>query len=109
MTDNSNKFNELREKYNTFVYENFSINNSEEEFTIKYKFTIENLTTFEPEIKILKNKLNINEKVLENCKNAIFHIWFIELLSSLKATCSPNVIIKAGYINEEQINWFKKY
>lgn len=108
MTDNSNKFNELREKYNTFVYENFSINNSEEEFTIKYKFTIENLTTFEPEIKILKNKLNINEKVLENCKNAIFHIGLIELISYWKATCSPNVIIKAGYINEEQINWFKK-
>ena len=112
MIDNSKKFNELREKYNTFIYESFTINNSEDEFIIKFKFTVPNLTTFEPEIKILKKELNvnnnINEKVLENCKNAVFHIGLIELISYWKATCSPNVIIKAGYINEEQINWFKK-
>ena len=108
MIDNFNKFNELRKKYDTFIYESFTINNSEDEFIIKFKFTIPNLTTFEPEIKILKKDLNINEKVLENCKNAVFHIGLIELISYWKATCSPNVIIKAGFINEEQINWFKK-
>lgn len=108
MLDNSNKFNELRQKYNTFIYEGFTIKNLEEEFIIKYKFVIENLTTFEPEIKIIKTDLNVNEKVLEDSKNAIFHIGLIELISYWKCTCSPNVIIKAGYINEEQIQWFKK-
>lgn len=110
MIDNSKKFKELREKYNTFIYESFTINNSEDEFIIKFKFTVPNLTTYEPEIRLLKKdiKENINEKVLVNCKNAIFHMGLIELISYWKATCSPNVIIKAGYINEEQINWFKK-
>lgn len=108
MIDNSNKFKELRNKYKTFIYEDFTITNLKEEFIVKYKFTIENLTTFEPEIKINKTNLNLNEEILANCKNAIFHIGLIELISYWKATCSPNVIIKAGYINEEQINWFKK-
>lgn len=109
MLDNSKKFNELREKFSTFIYESFKIvNNSENEIKVQFKFTIENLTTFEPEIKILKKDLNIDEKLIENCSNAIFHIGLIELISYWKATCSPNVIIKAGYVNDEQIEWFKK-
>lgn len=109
MVDNFEKFKQLRNKYNTFVYEGFSIvNNLENEIKIKYKFTIEGLTSFEPEIKILKKNLDINEKLIQNCNNAIFHIGLIELISYWKCTCSPNVIIKAGYVNNEQIDWFKK-
>ena len=109
MVDNFEKFKQLRNKYNTFVYEGFSIvNNLESEIKIKYKFTIEGLTSFEPEIKILKKNLDINEKLIQNCNNAIFHIGLIELISYWKCTCSPNVIIKAGYLNNEQIDWFKK-
>ena len=108
MEDNSKKFNELRKKYSTFVYEGFSVENSEDEIKIKLKYTIENLTTFEPEVKILKNNLNIDNELIKNCNNAAFHIGLIELISYWKATCSPNVIIKAGYVNEEQIAWFKK-
>ena len=108
MLDNSRKFIELREKYNTFIYDSFSVQNTENEIILKFKFIIKNLTTFEPEVRILKGNLNIDDKLIENCKNAVFHIGLIELISYWKATCSPNVIIKAGYINEEQINWFKK-
>ena len=108
MLDNSIKFNELREKYNTFIYDSFSVENTDQEVILKFRFIIENLTTFEPEVRILKNNLNIDNILIENCKNAVFHIGLIELISYWKATCSPNVIIKAGYINEEQISWFKK-
>lgn len=110
MLDNSKKFNDLRKQYNTFIYDSFLVENTEEEIIIKFKFIIENLTSFEPELRILKNNLDkkIDDKLIENCKNAAFHMGLIELISYWKATCSPNVIIKAGYINEEQINWFKK-
>lgn len=110
MLDNLNKFNELREKYNTFIYDSFSVEITEEEIIIKFKFIIENLTSFEPELRILKSNLDIkiDDKLIENCKNAVFHMGLIELISYWKSTCSPNVIIKAGYINDEQINWFKK-
>ena len=110
MQDNFEKFKDLREDYPTFIYESFEIKNSEDDITLKFKFVIENLRTFEPEVKISKSNLNINidNNLIENAKNAAFHIGLIELISYWKATCSPNVIIKAGYINEEQINWFKK-
>ena len=110
MLDNSNKFNDLRKQYNTFIYDSFSVENTEEEIIIKFKFIIENLTTFEPELRILKKNLNIKikDELINNSKNAIFHMGLIELISYWKSTCSPNVIIKAGYINDEQINWFKK-
>ena len=110
MSDNSKKFKELREKYNTFIYDSFSVENTEDEIIIKFKFIIENLTTFEPELRILKSNLKnkIDNRMIENCKNAAFNMGLIELISYWKSTCSPNVIIKAGYINDEQINWFKK-
>lgn len=108
MLDNFNKFNELRQKYSTFIYDSFSVENTEDEIVLKFKFIIENLTTFEPEVRILKSNLKIDNKMIENSKNVAFHIGLIELISYWKSTCSPNVIIRAGYINEEQINWFKK-
>lgn len=110
MLNNQEKFNDLREDYPNFVYESFSIENSDTEIIIKFKFEIENLRTFEPEVRIQKSNLNIkiDDKLIENAKNAVFHMGLVELISYWKATCSPNVIIKAGQINEEQINWFKK-
>ena len=108
MLDNSEKFNELREKYSTFVYESFSVENTEDEIVIKLKYTIENLTTFEPEVRISKHNLNIKDELIENCQNAAFHIGMMEMINYWKATCCPNVVVKAGYINDEQINWFKK-
>lgn len=49
-------------------------------------------------------------KSLENnyVKNMVFNIGLIELISYWKSTCSPKIIIKCGYLNEEQINWWKK-
>ena len=38
----------------------------------------------------------------------VFHIGLVELVSYFKCTCSPNVEIKAGFIDQDQINWFKK-
>lgn len=110
MINNNEKFIELREKYKTFIYESFTVINSKEdnEIKIKFKFTIEGLTSFEPEVRINKKNFNIDDNLIENCNNAVFNMGLIELISYWKATCSPNVIIKAGYVSEEQINWFKK-
>lgn len=108
MLDNSKKFRDLREKYDTFIYHSFDVKNSDDEIIIKLKYEIKDLTTFEPEVRISKKNLNVDDRLIENCKNAAFHIGMMELVNYWKATCSPNVVIKAGYINDEQINWFKK-
>ncbi len=101
------KFDELREKYPNFIYDDYILEVKDNELIITYKFVIENLETFKPILKIpLDNiKININDSML---KKIIFNLGMVEVVSYLKCTCSKNVIIKAGFINEEQINFFKK-
>ena len=102
------KFSELRNKYKDFIYEKYEINEKEFEYEITFYFNIPNLTTFEPKIIIEKKHItnkNINKSFLEYL---IFNIGLIELISYVKCTCSKNIIIKCGYLDEEQINWFKK-
>ena len=106
--NNLNKFNEFRQKYNTFIYDHYEISYDEEKMNIKYYFNIPGLTWFYPQIKIKKKDI-LDENIDEDYLNSmVFHIGLIELISYFKCTCSPNVIIKCGYLDEEQIRWFKK-
>lgn len=108
MIDNSQKFLELREKYKTFIYDKYVIEEDNENIKITYYFEIENLQKFNPTIKLSKKQLVEKNFESELVKKIVFNIGLVELISYWKCTCSPNVIIKCGYIDEEQINWFKK-
>lgn len=106
--DNSIKFAEYREKYKEFHYNSYLIKEDDEALYIEFEFEIPNLTKFNPKIKILKKALPF--KNIDNCQveNLVFHIGLIELLSYWKCICSPKIIINCGYLNEEQIKWWKK-
>lgn len=104
----NDKFVEFRNKYDTFIYDKYEIIYDEEFMNIKYYFNIPGLTWFYPQIKINK-KYILNKNINEEYVNyLVFNIGLIELVSYFKCTCSPNVVIKAGYINLEQIKWLKK-
>lgn len=96
------KYNELRNKYDTFIYDNYEIEELENTTKITYNFIVPSLTQYKPTLEVKKFKID------SFTKNLIFHIGLVELVSYWKATCSKNVIIKAGYINKEQIEFFKK-
>ena len=101
-------FNEFRTKYPEFIYNNYSVNETNDEYIISYEFIISDLCSFHPEIKLNKSIIkndNIDDNLL---KYIIFHIGLIEAISYYKSTCSPNIVIKCGYLNEEQISWYKK-
>lgn len=95
-------YNDLSSKYNTFIYKDYKIEELENKTKITYEFSIPNLTNFYPTLVLDKFEINNFTKYL------IFHIGLIELISYWKCTCSKNVIIEAGYINEDQMNFFKK-
>lgn len=102
------KFIEFRKKYKEFIYKKYEIIENEEEYKITYFFEIPNLKEFTPYISINKKDIlnkNINQSVF---KNLVFNIGMVELLSYLKATCSPKIVIEAGYLNEDQVSWWKK-
>lgn len=96
------KYLELSSKYDTFIYESYSIDEVDDKCKITFNFNVPNLTSYNPYIIVDKFEIDSFSKYL------IFHIGLIELISYWKATCSKNVIIKAGYIDLDQINWFKK-
>ncbi len=105
---NQEKFNELRKKYPKFIYDSYEIINDIDNVKIIYHFEIEGLTKFNPSYTINKNYFK-NKNIDENLfKYMVFHIGLIELVSYFKCTCSPNVVINAGYIDDNQIKWFKK-
>ena len=102
------KFEEFRNQYDTFIYEKYDISYDDEYMNVKYYFNIPGLTWFYPQFKINKKYITNNEISDVYLNNLVFHIGLIELVSYFKCTCSPNVIIKAGYVSDEQIKWFKK-
>lgn len=101
------KFLEYRKKYPTFIYDSYDIEELSDVIKITFHFEIPNLSKFDPKIEIPKKGILVN---IDNSffRNLVFHIGMVELVSYFKCTCSPNVIIKAGYLSKEQISWFKK-
>lgn len=100
-----NSYEELREKYQDFIYRNYLVEEKEDIYVITYEFEVPGLCFFRPKLEIDKKYIKKNDSI---SKNIIFNIGMIELISYWKATCSKNVIIEAGFINDEQIKWFKK-
>ena len=98
-------FYELREKYPTFIYDRYQIDEIDNFLEITYFFEIPDLVTFNPKIKIKKPNNNFNREILEKI---VFDIGMVELVSYFKCTCSPNVRIKAGYLNDYEKSFFKK-
>ncbi len=101
------KFLEYRREYPEFYYHDYEILEEENHLHIFYDFEIPGLCSFHPEIRIPKNAIRIpyEESVFENL---VFQIGLIELISYVKCTCSPRIMIEAGYVDEEQIKWLKK-
>lgn len=105
--NNQEKFYDLRKKYPDFIYEKYQISFEEDFLHLKYFFNVPGLTYFYPEIKLSKEylKRDYNNEYLEYL---VFQIGLIELISYVKATCSKNIVIKAGYVNNEQIQFLQK-
>ena len=103
------KFNELREKYPVFEYNSYDILETENSFEISYEFAVPGLTQFKPTWSFPKPEGTVldvsSRRVFED---TIFNLGMVEVVSYLKATCSPTLVIKCGSLNEEQIAWYKK-
>ncbi len=99
------KYEKFQEEYPTFIYHSYEYIEADENLSITFHFEIEGLKEFHPTLKIQKNSDYTYNR--ETLNNLIFHIGMIELISYWKATCSKNIIIRAGYLNQEQIDYFK--
>jgi hypothetical protein len=102
------KYLELSSKYDTFIYDSYKVYKEDNKLKVDYHYIIKDLEDFNTTLSIdeseIKNK-NIDNNMLEYLA---FHIGLVELLSYWKCVCSRNIIINCGYLDDDQINWFKK-
>lgn len=106
--ENLLKFEKFREKYKEFWYNSYLSIEDEKAIYLEYEFEIPKLTKFHAKIIIDKKEFNFKSINTETAQNIIFNIGLIELISYWKCTCSPKVVIKCGYLDEEQKKWWKK-
>jgi hypothetical protein len=103
------EYNELIRRYPVFYYHDFQIEESEDEFAVHYDFEIAGLSHFNPDFVIPKPKdLQLPVSELAVVREAAFSLGLVELISYWKITCAPDVIVECGYLNHEQISWWKK-
>ena len=102
------KYNLFRNDYSVFIYDSYKYYEENDKFVITYKFIIKGLIEFNPTIKINKTTFKNKDIDKDFFDYLVFHIGLVEMISYYKATCSPKIIINAGYLNDEQIKWFKK-
>ncbi len=101
-------FLSLRNKYKEFIYHSYEIKENNDSIEIKYEFEIPNLSKFEPKITIQKKNIKFESVNNDYIKYLAFNLGMVELISYWKCACPKNVIIKCGYLDGYQINWFKK-
>ena len=104
-----NKFRELREKHPSFIYEKYEIIDHVDKITLKFYFNFGEDIKFTPiwEFKKKHSEINYEKEAIVN--KLAFNLGLVELISYWKCACSPRVIIKAGFIDEKQIKWWKAF
>lgn len=102
-----NKFEALRIKHPVFTYEKYEIVNLKDKLLISFVFRMEEDIIFTPSWEFQKKHLDINYEQEDVVNNLAFQLGMVELISYWKCACSPLVKIKAGYLKEEQISWWK--
>lgn len=106
--DKSLEYEQYRKRYKEFYYNKYSITEDKNAIYLEFEFEIPKLAKFNPQLKILKKDLKWKDINSKYAQNMVFNIGLIELISYWKSTCSPQVIIKCGYLNENQKQWWKK-
>ncbi len=102
------KYKILRKKYPQFVYDNFSWQIEGKNLRIFFNFRIPPDIEFSPEVIIENiNFAGLKKTGKEIVDNLVFNLGLVEMISYWKATCSSEIIIKCGHLDNGQIRWWR--
>ncbi|MCD6091245.1 MAG: hypothetical protein J7J72_07075 [Bacteroidales bacterium] len=109
-------FLKYRDLHAEFIYEKFHYTILNEIINISFEFILKGNAekgvddiSFKPIIKLpIDSEMNIKNIDVHLLENLIFHIGMVELISYWKAACPPEVIIKPFFLDENQIQFWKK-
>ncbi len=102
------RFEELRQKYSTFIYDGYKLSSADGFIDVEYEFTMGDVK-FHPSTRIRTTNLDIiNPFDSDMAKKIIFNLGMVELVSYWKCACPKKIIVKCGYLSNEDCNWWKK-
>lgn len=98
----------LRKKYPRFIYQKYSYQLKGRELQISFRFKVEPDIRFTSYITIKNISAVALKKIGDRAlNNFVFHLGLMEIPSYWKTTCSPEIMIRAGFLIKEQTTWWK--
>ncbi len=98
---------QLRRQHPRFIYNSFGVERLGQALKFRFRFTIEPDIVFAPETTIAAVDWDrITALGTGALDLLVFHLGLIEMLSYWKATCSPEILVRAGSLDAQQIVWW---
>lgn len=101
------KYKSFRQKYQTFVYNGYTVTEDDNKIDIVYDFEVPGLSKFAPTWSFPKKSGDgaFNDDTV--FKKLAFSLGMVELVSYWKIACPPKVMVKCGYLDNDMIRWWK--
>lgn len=91
----------LPKQYKEFSFDSFDINLSEN--TITFHYSVDGEIFFDPILRLDLSTVKDKSQIT----NEVFNLGLAEIPSFYKSVCTPKIIIKAGFLNEDQIKFWE--
>lgn len=101
------KFEEFRNLYTEFIYDSYTITETDESVDVSYKFSIPGLSDFNPGWSFPK-PAGMSVAGDLTFEKIAFSLGLAELISYWKCACPPVIRVNCGELSESQILWWKK-
>ena len=102
------RFDELRARHPRFTYEDYSIERVGADLKLTFSFTMAPDLAFAPTTTLRGvDTARLATLPAEALDGLAFHLGLIELLSYWKTACAPEIVIKAGALDAEQVEWWR--
>jgi UDP-N-acetyl-alpha-D-muramoyl-L-alanyl-L-glutamate epimerase len=102
------KLTTLQQKHPVFTYHSADVEYRENTVFVNFKYSFNPDLVFETQLRFHDVASNSYERLdREVLQHWAFEIGMVEALSYWKAACSPEFVIEAGYLNQEQLGFWQ--
>ena len=102
------RFDELRARHLRFTYEDYGVERVGDDLRFTFSFTMAPDIAFAPTTTLRSvNQARLAALPREAIDGLAFHLGLVELLSYWKTACAPEIVIKAGALDAEQVGWWR--
>lgn len=99
----------LRRDHPRFWYRGYEVDRDGSSLRFRFAFEIEPGIRFAPEVVLSDvDRRRVDELGRGVLDNLAFHLGLIEIPSYWKATCAPRIVVEAGYLDQDQRDWWQK-